>query len=90
MYKIFMYGMDSIIKTSDDIVGNWQLINDRDSRGSFFNGAKIRSMDYLPEYKPLKEDNSVEIYEQLIKDIQEVELGEKVEVEEADFRSLTA
>ena len=89
-YKIFMYGMDSIIKTSDDIVGNWQLINNLGNRGSFFNGAKIRSMDYLPEYKTVKEDNSVEIYEQLIKDIQEVELGEKVEVEEADFRSLTA
>ena len=85
MYKIFMYGMDSIIKTADDIVGNWQLKNEWNNRGSWFNGAKIRNMETLTEYKPLKEDNSIEIYEQLVKDIQDVELGETVEVETADL-----
>jgi hypothetical protein len=72
VYKLFMLGMDSLIKNPEDIEGNWGL------SGKFIghcegNGMKLGKMRALDTYQPLLTEEVTVIYEELVAAIKDIE-----------------
>lgn len=68
LYKIYMLGMDSIIKNPDDVTNNWGLdgVFEGHCEGE---GMKIGKIYSIPKYKELANEKVTEIYEELVKQI---------------------
>jgi hypothetical protein len=78
VYKIFMLGMDSIIKNPDDIEGNWGLNGQFQGHceGEGMTLSKIRSLD---TYIPLLSEEVTVIYEELVAAIKEIDVESEVQ-----------
>lgn len=75
-YKIYMLGLNSIIKNPDDVLGNWGLNKVWRSHCSGA-GFTISNMSQNPKYATLKDEKVTEIYEELVKEIDSIGLIEK-------------
>lgn len=76
LYKIFMLGMESIVQTPDDIMNNWSI--GKEFGGKYeghgeAKGQQIRSIEHLPLYSSLKDEQVTEIYEELVANIKSID-----------------
>jgi hypothetical protein len=71
LYKIFMLGLDSILENPDDIEKNWGL-NGRFTAHCEGDGMTIGKI-FSSKYKDLGKEKVTEIYEELVKQINEPE-----------------
>lgn len=77
IYKMFMLGVESLIKNPNDIMNNWSIGKDYTGHCDAL-GMTVRTIQYIPTYNKLKESNVAEIYEELVANINAIDVEEAI------------